>query len=253
MKIEKKHLTYTIIIGLSCILMFVFGAGLAVFSIQAQQNLLNPFYKTENFQSIVEDDESEFGNLFNDVMIYQVSPQQAKPRETITIKGQGFENTNTVVVGNTVLRNVVSKDAFTIVLEGNKFPIGTHKVSVSNKKGSSADNPVKSVIKITNYPKQVPEIYSISDTSVSLNDKITVYGKNFSSVGNEIYSIFGNIKNVSSSKRGTEISFSPSSLEKFKDTSWQKGLPKGTIVPVGIYIITDEGIISPIVNIEVTL
>lgn len=131
----------------------------------------------------------------------------AAPGTRVTIYGSGFEYTNTVYVGGTVLSGIGSNGS-SLTFTVPHIQYGAVSVSVMNSRGTS--NALTLTVSTNGYDDGdycTPRIDSISPTSGKIDTTVKIRGKCFSDRGNTIRFGNGIITNVRSSNNGTRISF----------------------------------------------
>ena len=148
----------------------------------------------------------------NDVLVTSLSNFIIKAGDILTIQGRGFSPTsNTVNFGSqTQINSIVSTSTNTIFVQIPNIPDGTYQVWVSNSNGSSGKTKSKLFVKISNVTHNRPTITKVSPTQAKIGDTITVTGTGFDSSTNQVNSILGIIKNVSSD--GSRLIFKVSDL-----------------------------------------
>ena len=142
--------------------------------------------------------------------LYLVDPYQAKQGTKVVLHGESFSlSSNTVFIGPSVsIINLKSRDGSTIELtlpDISTLSSGNYEVWVTNSAGSSKNSERPIPVLITQTPKALPRIISVSPSSVSPSGIIIISGENFSANGNNIISVAGEIHNISSSDSKTMI------------------------------------------------
>ncbi len=183
--------------------------------------------------------------------LFVTRPSQVSKGSVINLVGKGFDVLNTIHVGSLTFSNISPLDGSNIKINlpaTSTIPNGTYSVWVENSKGKSSDNGPEIDLTITDNPVNPPIISSISSSSVSVSDVVTVIGNGFASTGNKIISIFGTIDNLTSD--GAKITFPAAAL--FSQNSRSK-LNVSAIVPVDFYIINSNGSSNSFGHVEVKL
>lgn len=176
------------------------------------------------------------------VRVYATSKYQASPGDELVLGGEGFTGKlNTLHFGNsTSTPNLISSDGINLpFIVPKNLPLGKYDLFVMNENGTSKSETIKIYIVVTNNPKDGPIVEKVEPAEVNYDGEITVSGKGFTTSGNDIYSMFGNIMNISSSD-GKTLKFKPSAmaqLAKLQNDKNAKNIP----MEVSFYISNDNG------------
>lgn len=190
----------------------------------------------------------------NALRVYAAMPYQATLGDTITIHGTGFESKNKVIIGKYTINDAPSFDGQTIVLASTTLSSGDYTVVVENTKGSSFIAGQDVHILVSKDPKDIPRINSFYPLVVGAKDTVTITGEHFSAKKNKIVSLYGEISNVSSSKNGTEITFSVEKLlSQINQLLKTEVPPAGAVLPVSVYVVTPDGVSQTAITLQIQL
>lgn len=162
----------------------------------------------------------------------------AKAGDRITVTGENFlALNNTLRFGTYEIKNVRAASAGAIsFIVPSDAPDGKYNMTVSNKNGES--NPRLFIIKNSSVP--APAITSVTPTSGPYGSTVTLTGYGFATNGNDIYSTFDLIPDLSSDGKTIRFTVAP-----FKDVpELQAGLqPKQPLnVTEYFYVVNKNGI-----------
>lgn len=214
-------------------------------SSQPVSQSLNSQYNISSSSSAESSSEKVFSKSAHEqpgVRVYSASEYQIKPGSPLTLEGSGFAPTGNIVhIGERrTIRDIKTDNSsslsFTVPQD---LLIGKYNVWVENENGTSANNNFKVFFVITNNPAQRPTIDILSPSVALYDDEVIVSGSGFASAGNNIYSMFGNIMNISSPD-GKTLKFKPSSMPQIAKMQAGKKI-KNTRTEVWFYISNDNG------------
>ncbi len=171
--------------------------------------------------------------------LYAFSEFQVQPGATVIAQGVGFTKTdNTLYVNGFGVPGLQSADGFTLEFTlPQGVPLGRQEVWVTNANGTSrlATRPV--YITVTNNPVARPVITSVSPTTPTVNDRVTLTGSNLGSMVSILTSLGMTDKMQSTD---TTVSFNISDLNavsKIKDLD----SVKGKLIPVQVVVGAPQG------------
>ena len=177
------------------------------------------------------------------VRAYSTSEYQISPGKNLILEGEGFTPTlNTIHLGEDYsIPNLDANEEKTQIsfVVPNDLPLGKYSIWVTNANGSSKSETLKIYIVVTDSPAERPVVEKVEPREATIDSEITVSGKGFTASGNNIYSGFGNVMNISSSD-GKTIKFKASSmaqLAKLQNDKNAKNIP----MEVSFYISNDNG------------
>lgn len=177
------------------------------------------------------------------VRVYNTSEYQVSPGDSVILTGEGFtSSSNIVYLGeNRSIPNLAASEKGTKIsfLIPNDLPLGKYNIWVTNANGSSKNNAVKIHIIITDNPAERPVVEKVEPREVTYDSEITVSGKGFIASGNSIYSMFGNVLNLSSSD-GKTIKFKASSMTQIAKIQTGKSA-KNMQAEIWFYVVNDNG------------
>ena len=179
----------------------------------------------------------------NLVRVYNTSEYQVSPGDNVILTGEGFTlSSNTVYFGeNRSISNLPSNE------EGSKIsfvvpkdlPLGKYSIWATNANGTSKSEAIKIYIVITDSPMERPVVEKVEPAEATIDSEIAVSGKGFTASGNSIYSMFGNVMNISSSD-GKTLKFKVSSMQQMAKIQAEKSVKK-IQAEVWFYIVNDNG------------
>lgn len=179
------------------------------------------------------------------VRLYTTSEYQIAPGKTLELEGEGFTPTsNTIHFGDNYSVSNLSSDA-----EGSKISLivpkdlrlGEYNIWITNNNGTTKRDDLRIFLLITNNPAERPIVSKVSPSPVAYDGEMTLEGSNFTSIGNSIYSSFGNIPSISSSD-GKTLKFKISSLSEIHRLKENENLIKGKILDGYLYVENNNGI-----------
>jgi hypothetical protein len=166
--------------------------------------------------------------------IYRMSEQMARIGSTITIAGLGLNTENDIYFGSSyILRKVPgNNDVLTFMVPN--LPLGRYDITVKNSKGIS--NSLFFVVVPQNI---IPvTISTVAPTKIKYGQSVTLSGSGFTSTGNDVYTTFGPIKNLSSTDSKTlTFTFQPEYLREIIQTA-----PADTGYSVVVTVVNNNGI-----------
>ncbi|MEI8337833.1 MAG: hypothetical protein WCF92_01650 [bacterium] len=213
------------------------------------QNLIptsGPLVNTQNSLGLNSSSNFDLASFFGkDVRVYNASPYQVKPGQTISIKGQNFVlGSNDFYFGGTVQNTQCTSSIDCKVQVPLSAPLGKQNVSLKNKDGSSDGQKVKVYVFITNNPASPSVITSIVPNIVTTNlsnVELTIQGKAFAPSGNYVNTPMGIIGPINSSD-GKNISFNLKLINGI-DLLFQKvNARKTNKLPMPVIISNEYGI-----------
>jgi len=146
----------------------------------------------------------------DDVLVVGVSTFVIKAGDPLYIQGRGFTATNVVHFGtSSEVDAVVSTTTHDIYVKVPAISNGLYQVWVSNADGSSQTKG-KFFIQVSDETLSRPVITSVTPVNAKMGDTITVTGTGFDLQGNQVNSLLGIVKNVSSDSK--KLSFKVSDL-----------------------------------------
>lgn len=176
------------------------------------------------------------------VRVYNTSEYQMKPGDLISVTGEGFASTGNIVhIGESRSISDIKTDSsssFSFIIPKD-LPTGKYDIWVENENGISKSETIKIYIAVTNNPTERPAVEKVEPKEATIDDEITISGKGFTASGNSIYSMFGNIMNISSSD-GKTLRFKPSLMAQMANLRNNKNL-KNIPVEISFYIVNDNG------------
>ena len=177
------------------------------------------------------------------VRAYSTSEYQVSPGKTLVLEGEGFTpKSNTVHLGenNSIPDLNASENGTKISFVIPKdLPLGKYSIWVTNANGISKSEAIKIYIVVTNSPLERPVVEKVEPTEATIDSEIVVSGKGFTTSGNNIYSMFGNVMNISSSD-GKTLKFKPSSMQQIAKIKTEKSA-KNIPIEVSFYIVNENG------------
>jgi hypothetical protein len=192
-----------------------------------------------------------FTGSTQELQFYYTSPQDGRPGEMLTIFGTGFTGAeNSVHFNETVLSNIPSMSGTELTFAIPELAAGRYALSISNQKGKVDARYFRILNENSVSP---PKIISISPTHGKQDTIVTVFGSNFSTEENLIYTTFDEITNVASSD-GKTISFTVPPLPSNTDSGVgtpsaaeiaeadKKSTATVTQLPLFIYVENNDGI-----------
>lgn len=185
----------------------------------------NPSVNTVNFLALT--------NSSKDLSLSSLSKYAGKAGSTITLSGTGFAKENTVRFGTQKIEKTPSLRGKDIKLTiPDSIKPGRYDISVTS--GGKTSNSMPFMVTIPNAV--APVVTEIVPKEARFDQKIEVFGQNFTKTDNIVASHLGIIKNISSVD-GKALSFSiplPEYLKssEIKDLNW----------PVRLYVINENGI-----------
>lgn len=190
------------------------------------------------------------GSQANKIMLFQVSPYEVRPGDTVVLQGSGFSTSqNSVYFGSYVNVSATSTNgAVMSVAVPSSLPFGEYNVVVSNTLGSSADvaNSVRVSIKVTGSPRTPPVI---TNASVSAG-VVTLVGDGFSST-NSLVTNLGNLEGVPSFD-GRSITFQINNLSEYARIKRQLG-NKSIQTTLVVHISNDRGSSKNPYSVNITI
>jgi hypothetical protein len=190
------------------------------------------------------------GAQANKIMLFQATPYEVKPGDTIVLKGSGFNvSSNNVHFGTRATVAATSTGGTLISVTVPAFiPHGDYDLSVSNNLGSSntANNSAKVSIKVTSSPRTPP---TITSASVS-GSTVTLIGEGFSS-SNNLVTTLGTLGGVSSFD-GRSISFQLNNLSEYARVK-QQLKNKNIQTSIWIHINNDRGTSNDPYKLDIVL
>jgi len=177
------------------------------------------------------------------VRAYSTSEYQVSPGKTVILEGEGFTATsNTVHLGenNSIPDLGASENGTKITFIIPKdLSLGKYSIWVTNPNGTSKSETIKIYIVVTDSPAERPVVKKVEPAEATIDSEIVVSGKGFTASGNSIYSMFGNVMNVSSSD-GKTLKFKPSSMQQIAKMNTEKSA-KNMPIEVWFYVVNDNG------------
>jgi len=153
--------------------------------------------------------------------LFNVSPYQVRPGDTVTLQGTGFGDVNDVHA-NGYLVSRPSTDGFTLSFPAPPSP-GDYDVWVTNAKGSSQVVGRTMRLTVTTNPAPLPVVTVVSPNPANYSDTITITGTGFSNT-NTVSTSLGIIENVASSGGAISLRLSDFSLaSKIKEIPYMRG------------------------------
>lgn len=205
--------------------------------------------QTSSFASLSESSLSSSGAVFfksgfeaPGVRVYGTSEYQIKPGATISIIGEGFAPTGNIAhIGDGwLIKDIKTDSSSSLSLEIPKdLSVGKYDIWIENENGTSKSETIKIYIVVTNNPKERPIVEKVEPREATYDSEITIYGKGFTASGNNIYSGFGNIMNISSPD-GKTLKFKVSSMAQMSKLRANKNL-KNIPIEISFYIANDNG------------
>ncbi|MDQ3076720.1 MAG: peptidoglycan-binding protein [bacterium] len=181
----------------------------------------------------------QMGLSEGEMVVYSAMPREVRPGENIVVYGRGFPVSGTgVKLGGTTLKDIIRiSDTELSVLIPKDFSQSEYTLSFSHPSKPIVNPPHKIPIIVTNNPRKAPKIISVFPQMINENDTVTITGAGFSK-NNTIYSLMGEIKNISSSD-GTTLTFKPadfSQIAQLKIIREKIGVnsTKGIYLPLGV-------------------
>jgi hypothetical protein len=183
----------------------------------------------------------------NQVFLFQASPYEVKPGETVKLIGSGFsDQENHISFDEKYTIMATSSNGSEIIAKiPDNLSEGTYILSIYNKLGTNDPNiPVS--IKITNDPKDPPSI-----TKIEENDGIIeISGLGFGS-SNTVITPLGNLENIKLRSKNT-VSFKLEDLSNYKlMKNYQNGRPAS--FPLPIYIQNDHGVSTSSITVNISI
>ena len=183
------------------------------------------------------------GTETNLVRVYNTSEYQISPGDSVILTGEGFtSSSNTIYFGeNRPISNLSSGE------EGSKIsfvvpkdlPLGKYSIWAVNANGTSKSEAIKIYIVITDNPTERPVVEKVEPPEATIDSEMVVSGKGFTTSGNNIYSMFGNVMNLNSSD-GKTIKFKVSSIQQIAKMNTEKSA-KNMPIEVWFYVVNDNG------------
>lgn len=177
------------------------------------------------------------------VRVYNTSEYQVSPGDSVILTGEGFTlASNTLYWGeNRSISNLSSsgegsKISFVIPKD---LPLGKYDIWVTNTNGTSKSETIKIYIVVTDNPEERPIVEKVEPKEAVYDDEITISGKGFTASGNNIYSMFGNVMNLSSSD-GKTIKFKASSMAQVVKIKSEESAKKMEM-EIWFYVVNDNG------------
>lgn len=185
---------------------------------------------------------SFFGTEEVFVRVYNTSEYQVSPGDSVILTGEGFtSSSNTIHLGeNRSISNLSSSEGTKISFAIPKdLPLGKYSVWATNANGTSKSETIKIYIVITDNPTERPVIEKVEPSETTIDSEIVISGKGFTASGNNIYSMFGNIMNISSPD-GKTIKFKATSMAQLAKLANNKNV-KNTEAEIWFYVVNDNG------------
>lgn len=177
------------------------------------------------------------------VRVYNTSEYQVSPGDSVILTGEGFTSLlNTVHLGeNRSIPNLAASEKGTKISFAvpKDLPLGKYGIWATNANGTSKSETIKIYIVITDNPAERPVVEKIEPREATYDSEITVSGKGFTASGNNIYSMFGNIMNISSFD-GKTLRFKTSAMFQIAKIQSEKKI-KNTQMEVWFYVANDNG------------
>lgn len=177
------------------------------------------------------------------VRVYNTSEYQVSPGDAVILTGEGFtSSSNTVHLGeNRSIPNLVASEKGTKIsfVVPKDLPLGKYSIWVTNANGTSKSETIKIYIVITDNPTERPVVEKVEPAIATIDSEIVISGKGFTASGNNIYSMFGDIINISSPD-GKTLKFKPLSVSQIAKIHTEKRA-KNTQMEVSFYIANDNG------------
>lgn len=187
------------------------------------------------------------------VRVYNTSEYQVLPGSNVILTGEGFTiNANTVFLGeNRQISNLSSNQEGTKISFAvpKDLPLGKYRISVENSNGTSKSETIKIYILVTNSPAERPVVEKVEPREATYDSEITVFGKGFTTSGNSIHSMFGNVMNITSPD-GKILKFKLSSMTKMENMRKENRL-KNISIEVPFYIANDNGYNKDVASIVI--
>ena len=119
------------------------------------------------------------------------------------------------------------------------LPFGKYGIWVTNGNGTSKSETIKIYIVVIENPAERPVVEKVEPAEATIDSEIVVSGKGFTTSGNNIYSMFGNVMNLNSSD-GKTIKFKVSSMQQITKMNTGKSA-KNMPIEVWFYVVNDNG------------
>jgi hypothetical protein len=181
--------------------------------------------------------------LASGMKLYAATPFQVAPGGTITLQGTGITSDTLLYITDTVTASL-SSDVSTsakATIPASLAP-GNYSIWLSNGKTNTRSQGFNVSLTVTNTPKAVPVITSVSPATItSLDTTITVTGTGFTA-NNSVVSGVGKISGLFSAN-GTTLTFKPSQLSESQKLQMAvDATPDGLSVPVDFHISNEQGV-----------
>lgn len=164
------------------------------------------------------------------------------PRGTkVRISGFGFtKENNTVHLGDSVTIKGVSSQSGTDITFTVPFdaPFGKHTLYVTNTKGDSNKN---LFFVVTKPGVAKPTIESVSPEEGLYGEEVTITGSGFTAEGNEIFTSYDIVSDVSSPD-GTTLTFHVLPFPESPNLEVGKDLNQGIEWPIWFYVVNGNGV-----------
>ena len=165
------------------------------------------------------------------------------PGKTVILEGEGFTpNSNTIHFGenNSIPDLNASENGTKISFAVPKdLPFGKYGIWVTNGNGTSKSETIKIYIVVIDNPAERPVVEKVEPAEATIDSEIVVSGKGFTTSGNNIYSMFGNVMNISSSD-GKTLKFKVSTMQQIAKMNTEKSA-KNMPIEVWFYVVNDNG------------